>query len=296
MKNSLKIALVIACIAGALGFKTTAQETTSKPNVFIDYFWRPSDVNFNFAEMLRGYVIEAINESGRVELIDVDSRDALAIEKDRREKGNLAADDDLSRMAVMKEEGANALIQGRINSVAITKNTNKDGSEYYTATLTYVLKSINPNDGKIIHTKTIKVGGELLNLQTYSTAEEAAMGIAKDGKRGVRNFIEKSFPIIAKVLEPGDVKKGEIKTMYISVGTEAGARKGNKFSICIERQIAGRTSHNVIGECEIKSVEGDDISLAEVKKGGKELKSALDGGQDIVLKSIPKKERAGIKL
>ncbi len=291
-----KIAIAAACIAGAFCQVAFAQETTQKPNVFIDYFWRPTDVDSNFAEMLRSYVIEAINESNRVELIDVDSRSALAIEKERRAKGELAADDDMSRLAVMKEEGANALIQGRINSVVIKKNTNKDGSVYYTGSLTYVLKSINPNDGKLIHSKTINVGNEILNLQTYPTPDEASMGVAKDGKRGVKNFIEESFPVTAKVLEAADVKKDEIKTMYISVGSDAGATKGNKFSICVQREIAGRTSNKVIGECEIKVVEGGDISLAEVKKGGKELKAALDGGQDIVLKSIAKKERAGFKL
>lgn len=296
MKFPVKLAFTVACIFSLCSSDAFAQETTSKPNVFIDYFWRPSDVDGNFAEMLRSYVIEAINEGNRVELIDVDSRSALAIEKERREKGDLAADDDMSRLAVMKEEGANALIQGRINSLAIKRSTTKDGSVYYTATLTYVLKAINPNDGKLISSKTFNVGNELLNMRTYSSADDAAMGVAKDGKHGVKSFIEESFPMIARILEPGDIKKDEIKTLYISVGSDAGAATGNKFNICVERQIAGRTSHRVIGECEIKAVEGGDISLAEVKKGGKELKAALDSGQDIVLKSIPKKERSTIKF
>ncbi len=296
MKLSVRLAFALASLFCLFGSDVVAQETTSKPNVFIDYFWRPNDVDGNFAEMLRSYVIESINDCNRVELIDVDSRSALAIEKSRRESGNLAADDDLSRLAVMKEEGANALIQGRITSLAIKRNTMKDGSVYYTAVLTYVLKAINPNDGKLISSKTINVGNELLNMKTYSSTDEAAMGIAKDGKRGVRSFIEETFPLVAKILEPGEIKKDEIKTMYISIGSDAGAAEGNKFTICVERQIAGRTSHKIIGECEIKAIEGGDISLAEVKKGGKELKEALDSGQDIVLKSVVRKERAGIKF
>lgn len=295
MKIFAKLGLAVAFCAAFFG-PAAAQETASKPNVFIDYFWRPSDLNSNIAEQVRNNVIEAINATNRVELIDVDSRSALAIEKDRRDSGQLAADDDMSRISVMKEEGANALIQGRITSLVIKKNTSKDGSIYYTATINYTLKAINPNDGKLIASKTIKVGDEILNLKTYQTADEAAMGVAKDAKRGVASFIEEAFPVTGTILEAGEVKKDEIKTAYVSVGNTAGVKKGNKFNICVERQIAGRTSHSVIGEAEIETVEGDDISLVKIKKGGKELKAAMDAGQTIVLKSVPKKERAGFSI
>ncbi|MDE6130995.1 MAG: hypothetical protein K2F74_05330 [Muribaculaceae bacterium] len=295
MKIIAKIGLALAFCA-AITPSVFAQETTSKPNVFIDYFWRPADLDFNIAEQVRNNVIEAINATNRVELIDVDSRSALVIEKERRMTGQLAAEDDLSRIAVMKEEGANALIQGRITSLVIKRNDSKDGSYYYDATINYTLKAINPNDGKLISTKTIKVGDELLNLKTYKTADEAAMGIAKDAQRGVASFIEEAFPIIGTILEAAEVKKDDIKTAYISVGNSAGVKEGNKFSVCIERTIAGRKSQSVIGEAEIESVEGDDISLVKIKKGGKELKSAMDAGQTIVVKSIPKKERAGFSI
>ena len=295
MKTFAKLGLAVAFCAAFFG-PAAAQETASKPNVFIDYFWRPSDLNSNIAEQVRNNVIEAINATNRVELIDVDSRSALAIEKDRRDSGQLAADDDMSRISVMKEEGANALIQGRITSLVIKKNTSKDGSIYYTATINYTLKAINPNDGKLSASKTIKVGDEILNLQTSDTPDEAVMKVCQTAKRGVKSFIEEAFPIMGTILDKAEEKKDEFKSVYISVGSDAGVVKGNKFSICVERKIAGRTSHGVIGEAEVKSVEGGDISLAEVKKGGKELKKAMDAGQTIIVKSIPKKERAGFSI
>lgn len=87
MKTIAKLGLALAFCAAFFG-SAAAQETTSKPNVFIDYFWRPSDLNSNTAEQVRNNVIEAINATNRVELIDVDSRSALAIEKDRRESAS----------------------------------------------------------------------------------------------------------------------------------------------------------------------------------------------------------------
>ena len=42
----------------------------------------------------------------------------------------------------------------------------------------------------------------------------------------------------------------------------------------------------------MKNVEGGDLTLCEVKKGGKEIKQAIDGGQKVVVKS--KAKSAGI--
>ena len=297
MMTFKQICIAICLTMGAFGADSiSAQETTGKSNVFIDYFWRPSDVDSNTAEQLRGYVIDAINETNRVNLIDVDSKSPLAQERSRRETGDLSDGDDMERLAAMKEEGANALIQGRITALTVARHVTKEGSVYYDAVINYTLKAINPTNGKIISTKTIKAGDEILNLQTSDTPDEAVMKVCQTAKRGVKSFIEEAFPIMGTILDKAEEKKDEIKSVYISVGSDAGVVKGNKFSICVERKIAGRTSHGVIGETEVKSVEGGDISLAEVKKGGKELKKAMDAGQTIIVKSIPKKERAGFSI
>lgn len=286
---------VLALVGPA--FQAEAQQQ-GKPNVYIDYFWRPSNVNFNYAETLRNNVMEVINETDRVELIDVDSQSALKVEKERRESGDLGTGEelDLDRIAVMKEEGANALIQGRITSLNIVRNTPKSGNVYYDGTINYTLKAIDPNTGKIIATKTITAGDDMLNFQTADTPEGAAMNLCKAARRGVRSFIEEAFPINATILEVAESKGNDIKSVYISVGSANGAKEKNKFTINVEREIAGRLSTKMIGELEIKEVQGDDISLAEVKKGGKELKEAMDNGQTITLKSKVRKENIKVNI
>lgn len=64
---------------------------------------------------------------------------------------------------------------------------------------------------------------------------------------------------------------------------------GAFFSACIERQVAGRTSQKEIGELKVKNVEAGDLTLCEVKKGGEEIKKAIDAGQTVVIKSKEKK-------
>jgi len=291
MKLYRKTLLAVVALLSAVGcFSVQAQEeTTSKPNVFIDYFWRPSNVSFNVAEQLRNYVIEGIRNTKRVDLIDVDSQDALKIEQARREEG-VDSEGDADRLKVMSQSGANFLIQGRITSIVVEKKTTDDGGVYYTAVLNYTLKCINPNDGKLVHSQTFKYGGELLNLETSNTPDEAVVKACRSAVKAVVSFVDSSFPVFGKVLEAENVDKDKIKTCFISVGENAGVNVKDKFSINILREIAGRKSLKAIGELEVKAVEGEDLSVAEVKKGGKELKQALDAGQTVVIKSMVKKQ------
>lgn len=290
MKLNRLFSVVTILMLTQLAFTANAQEESKgKPNVFIDYFWRASGISASDAEQLRNQVIQVINETHRVNLIDVDTNSSLQIEKERRESGNLAADDDLDRMKVMEQQGANFLIQGTVTSLAIEHKKTDSGSDYYTAVINFTLKVINPNDGITLHTESFKAGGELLNLQTGDTPEEAVMNVCKTGAKKIKPFIEKAFPIFGKVLEMDEIKKDEVKSIFISVGSSTGVKEKDKFEVKVVREIAGRKSAKTIGEVEVSAVEGDDISAAKVKKGGKEIKAAIDGGQTVIVESIAKK-------
>jgi len=100
MKYDVIHFVIITLCFSAFTFSTYAYEDTKgKPNVFIDYFWHPKNMSADEAEQLRNNVIQVINETYRVNLIDVDSNSALQIEKARRESGDIAGDDDLERMS-----------------------------------------------------------------------------------------------------------------------------------------------------------------------------------------------------
>ena len=282
--------LLVACAFSTLTVNAQeGGEAKGKPNVFIDYFWRPAEVSFTWAENLRSCVIEGISATGRVELTDVDSKDALNIERSRRESGEAVACDDMDRMKVMTSEGANFLIQGRISSIATDISKTKEGTYYYTATCAYTLKVINPMDGKLISTKTFKHGDGLTNIVTADTEEEAVAKVCRQAIKAVRTLVEDAFKVQGTILEIAAEKKGEAKEVYISIGSDHGVGDGAFFSACIERQVAGRTSQKEIGELKVKNVEAGDLTLCEVKKGGEEIKKAIDAGQTVVIKSKEKK-------
>lgn len=282
---ALAMSLAMPLVASA---NVQEMESKGKPNVLIDYFWRSTDIPFVAAEQLRGYVMESLVNTKRAEIMDVDTKSTLRIEAERREAG-VEAGDDAERMKVMAQEGANFLVDGRITSLVTEKKKNDDGGIYYTSQVGYTLKVINPNDGKTILTRSFTHGGELFGDNVGNTPEEAVTKAVKKARDGVSGFFQEAFPLFGLLLEAGEVKDGKVNTAYMSLGEAHGVAKKDKFDVCVVREIAGRKSVKAIAEAEVTAVEGDDISAVKIKKNQKELKAAIDGGQTIVFKSVPKK-------
>lgn len=289
LKTLVTSVLLVAALAVPFLSNAQEEERKGKPNVFIDYFSRPAEVPFSIVEQLRGCVMEGIMSSNRVELIDVDSNELLRIEQERREAGVFAGDD-MDRIKVMSQEGANFLVSGRVASVSISDTKTDDGKVYYGASISCALKVVNPNDGKTVLTKSYTLGcNGIVPIRTSSTEEEAVTKACNDVKKHIVAFIQEAFPLFGRFLEVNQVKGDKVESFYMDLGELNGIAKKDCFEVCIVREVAKRKSVKVIGECEVEAVEGDDISLCKVKKGHKELKAALDGGQEIVLKSKPKK-------
>ncbi|MDE7025009.1 MAG: hypothetical protein K2O88_03910 [Paramuribaculum sp.] len=279
----IKKLVLSAVVFGGISFSANA----AKPNVYIDYFRHAEDIDKNWVESVRSNVIEGIHVLNRVNLIDVDSSDALKVEADRRNQSNADAGGDMDRMAVMIQQGANYLIDGNVASIDVLKKKTDDGSIYYTAKINFTLKVINPNDGTLVGSHNYILGNAIIS-PTGNTPDDVVLKVAQLAKKDVRKFIEESFKLEGSVLEISEEKKDEAKMLYISIGAADGVAKDAEFEVCVSREVAGRKSNKVIGLVKVKDVEGDDISLCEVKKGGKEILAASKAGQTLNIKSKPK--------
>lgn len=280
---------VFLTIFGALA----QEDPQGKLNVFFDYFDRPASVPFVWAEAVRNNVMEGIQKTNRVNLIDVDSRSTLAIEKSRREQDNVTAGEDLDRLKVMTEEGANLLLKGIVTDITATASKDKDGKFLgYDASIAFTLKVIDPSNGTTIHTENYKFPKNLLTslLSTVTTStaaseDEAVQNVAKSVPGEMKKFVDKSFPLVGKILEIDESKGNEVKSAYINLGTDNGIAKGTKVEVRVKRLIGGKTSFKFLGEAEVVDVESEDLSKVKIKKGGKEIYEALEAGQEVVVRS-----------
>lgn len=289
MKSIKSMVSFLLMVTAGLMTLSAYAGTPGKPNVFIDYFWRDLDVPFSCAEQLRSNVIEGINKTNRVELIDVDSREALMIERERRENG-VDPGDDIERLKVMVEEGADYIINGRISSLAVKEHRTEKGSRTYTVAIAYTIKVIDPNTGKLVYTKNLKhecpkdpILG--ISICSHTTPDDGVTHVCGKAVKGMMPVIQEVFPLIGTFLEVDKVNKDKVESMYMRLGSASGVSRRDRFDVCIERIIGGEKSEKKIGEVEVDAVEGVNISHVKVKSGHREIKSAIDGGQTIVFKS-----------
>lgn len=290
MKKLFLLTVAVFCSL----FSAMAQdEPQGKLNVFFDYFERPNNVPFVWAEAVRNNVMEGIQKTNRVTLIDVDSKSALQIEKSRREQDNVAAGEDLDRLKVMTQEGANLLLKGIITDITPTVSKDKNGKIIgYDASVTFTLKVIDPANGTTVYTENYKLPknilGSLLSTVTTTTAaseDEAVQNIAKSVPGEMKKFVDKAFPLEGKILELDETKNKEAKTAYINLGSGNGIAKGAKVEVRVKRLIGGKTSYKFLGEAEVTDVESEDLSKVKIKKGGKEIFEAMESGSDVVVRS-----------
>lgn len=282
-----------ALVLGVFCGMAQDEEPQGKPNVLFDYFDRPNTVSFIWAETIRNNVMEQIQKTNRVNLIDVDSRSALAIEKSRREQDNASAGEDMDRMKVMTEEGANFLIKGVVTDVTSKESINSKGESLgYDASISFTIKVIDPSNGTTVYTENFKFPKNLLNSLTSDlikanakSADEAVQNVASTMGKDMKKFVDKAFPTIGKIIELDEVKGDDVKTAYIDLGSDNGMAKGAKFEVRVKRMIGSKTSFKLLGEAEVTDVESEDLSKIKIKKGGKLINEAFKSGQDVMVKS-----------
>ena len=70
------------------------------------------------------------------------------------------------------------------------------------------------------------------------------------------------------------------------MGSGEGAFEGLHMGVYEVKNIAGREARSEIGKLKIVAVEGDDVSRCKVQSGGKDIKAAIDAGQQLKVISI----------
>lgn len=286
LKNLLLIvALLLPIISNA------QEQTKAKPQVCIDYFQCQNDVPFEVAEELRRNFIEGVLKSKRVDLIDVDALDTLRIESECRKSRAVSVDCDdyVERLKLVQQAGSDYIILGFVTSATtVQRKSDSDSTIYYDANIVYTVKAIELVKGKTVFAKTFKTllySFDCFRYTTGDTPMDAFLTASYYAKGDGKKFAKEAFPLIGHIF-PDDKSKGDkVESFYIDLGEENGVALKDKFEVCIVREVAKRRSLKPIGECYVGSVGDGTMSICKVRKGGKEIKDAIDTGLEVVVRS-----------
>lgn len=217
-----------------------------------------------FADAVRQTIAGSINETRRITVID----------------GYFTEDEIRSGMPALLLDGTISSITTtrRFTTVEDDKGKKHNQTEYMAGVLaTITLKDVQ--SGEIV--KTININSSTYSASWFATAEKALGHVLNNIKAQIKREMDLSFPLYANIIEGASEKKDKQKEVYIDLGTAASIDTGLYFGVYTVRTIGGKEAKKEIARLRVTEVMGEDITLCKVTHGGKELKKALDEGQQI---------------
>lgn len=276
----MKLKTLMLTLSWLLGFFTMYGQVKEKPVVFVDYFDAPSNANKALIETLRGKVIEGIQETQRLQVIDVASHAELKDEAERR-KSESAMGDMTARTSEMRTLGADYIITGTIATMTATEQRDSDNKLYYKGSIHWTIKVIDAATGTLKTTQTFDHSG--FTGSRGDTRDEAIAKTCDYAKNSMDNFVNETFPIEGLILKVETVKKDKAQTVYIDLGNAQGVTDGQRFNVFLETDIAGEIGRTEIGALSAKEVVSAQRTLCKVTKGGKEIQEAFQKGQKLIV-------------
>ena len=201
----------------------------------------------------------------------------------------------LNQVDALMENEAGYLLTGNITNLTTTSktevHTSKDskGKEIKKTSVRYDAMaevSLTIKDVLSGSTSTQTFRATAYSDEAAATAEKTLTTAINRLKAKIVLYYNNMFPTQANIVERGSEKKDKQKEVYIDAGSSTRTHEDMRFTVYVVGNVAGRETKKEIGRLKVNEVLGEDISLCKVQKGGKDIKTALDEGKQVVAISI----------
>ena len=180
-------------------------------------------------------------------------------------------------------------VDATIDNISYTQKTTyyestKRTHTYYMGQISVTLHFKDAKTDKVIISPSFRLSE--YDCSWMETAEKAVSNALNSLSRNVRSYLDQCYPLRANIVEGAREKKDKQKEVYIDLGNHNGVYEGLHFGVYLEKQVAGKIAERQIGKLKVIEVQGPDISLCKVQSGGRDIKAAIDAGQNIVVKTM----------
>lgn len=293
---------LLLAAATMVAFSANAQEL-KKTVLGVEGFTYSSSFSPADVEVVRNQVINAINNTGRVIVVDHNSSTnrALQAESERRKQESAM---DANTVADMGTLNANSLIFVHLDQITTSEETyvdyeyvkNSEGKTqkkekgrypFYKATITYTVKITDCQTGSVQAQESYSYSEGRFN-STEKKSEYPSEKAVRDAliRKCVSNdaftiLILNTFKAQGKVLQVEDGNDKKAKTVFVSLGSDDGITAGQKLEVYKEIDVAGETSRKLIGEVEVIEILSKSRCLCKVKSGGNVIQQVISVGGNL---------------
>ncbi|WP_455625889.1 hypothetical protein [Parabacteroides sp.] len=299
MKTKVRNKIYLLCLLAISSLATIAQQQDPSPDIAGRNTMKTlymGELNYSHSDNVGSVLTKALQ--GQIATQDKSQLPALAAGirhgASTADRVTLSADDPYQIDFVLggQREGEHFLLEGTVSSIsnttvvdgktlqALTGKTNyATGSYKATIVLTLSLRDLVTN----ATLKSYEIKRECTTYNNLSTVESVMAGAIEMVTEDVRERLNHLFPLYGSIIEQGESKKDKLKEAYIDLGSNWNLEEGRGFKVYSLKSIAGREVREEIGKLKVNKVQGDDISLCKITKGGKEILAAMEAGKTVVV-------------
>lgn len=291
MKNCFKF--ILAAVAMSVATGVSAQEDPQKETVIVDPFIYSSGASAVARDNVRSAVMSGFSNVGRFYVVDALTDSRLSKLYENREIEDAVTDENwkTESEAAYKAIGAKKLLKGLVELHYEYEKIDDEGDKVYHTDINFTLQVFDIATGTMSGSESYKYSE--LSVSSYA---DAFNYVIKKITKDMTQFCNKYFKVESYILELGEAdKKGAIKDLWISGGTEVGFANGTIFKVCAEKKVGPKVARVTIGEVIAKEVL-DGMTRCEIKdkKEGDAIKEKFNAGEKLVVE-IDRKRGDGMK-
>lgn len=218
-----------------------------------------------YVDAVQAAVVKGISQARRIKAID----------------GQLTAEE--------KDQPNTWYVDGTIASISATskvdtwkdKDKKKHSKTVYKGLVSLTLHFKDAHTDEVLFSPSFNVTAS--DLSWVESAAGAVSNAINSLPGRITRYLDVNLPLSANIIEGARDKKDKQKEVYIDLGTAEGGFKGLHFDVFTVKTVAGREAKKKIGRLKVTDVEGEDISLCKVQSGGRDIKTAIDAGEQLLI-------------
>jgi hypothetical protein len=261
--------------------------TAQKKTVAITSFENSTKIPDTYIKSIEDKVKEAFYSTNRFDIVDRTNYDKLQAEKELQKSEDFIDGKTVDQTSL---EGAEQIVTGSVSQIDILKHTTETRI-YYDCKITFSLQVIDIATGQILASELIRPKesffGSVVSTTTgaSSTPEKAFHNALKGTQKAINQFVGDHFPVTTLIIEISEASSDKAKILLLNTGNLQGAKKNQEFTVVelVSLEVGGKTitRKKELGKIKITKVEGEEISVAKVTKGGAAIYAKFNAGAKI---------------
>lgn len=256
-------------------------QTNAKPIIGVAEFTQ--EVDSKYSSAVAEKVVQVVTNSRRFTVVDRTSYDKVKEELEFQKSEAFIDSKNTAKQDVAL--AAEYIIVGHIAKLSIYAIKNSDGSiNGYRASTAFIIKVNDVESGKITEAESFQTKVSPLMLSPESALNEALNSVVPS----LSSYFIKTFPLTTTISKVLSEKRGRATSVLIAGGKSFGFNEKDVLIVEKTEMIDGKPYPSQVGIIKIHRMAGDDFSECKVSKGGEEILSILEMGEELTCKLILK--------